>query len=1059
MADNDDILNFTVTSLIEDVLLEHGEELCNVYTSHKSDAKISTKRYEATRWLRKMVGVVAAKDLPAEPSEQNFRMGLRSGIILCNVLKKIEPGSISKVVEAPCDSVVIPDGAPLSQCPYFENIRNFLLVIEERRLPTFEACDLEQGGKLSRVVNCVLALMAYSEWKKAGAKGTFKFEGNPKPSTERKQMVCNSLDMDKCCDLWKEDKEKPVHMRVRDLLSDQKPEDIPVAVEIVLSKLAEAFERRLTSHREKVRVVIANNKKKLQEREALLRARNAEIKPSPKDTSSDTNIKSKTNLKKEEFLKPLAKVNNNEKEENASSETTKKEETKSFSSIMNEMRKKANADIKNPSEVNNEMDRRATIPAKKSVADMVYDQKEKNTTTDTIKSTGNIKNETKNKENISTSLAINEMKDNATIDTMESTSDINDEIEEDEIIDDESISDVEIEMEEDETIDDTLESTSNDDDSLQKKETEWRKEMEKKETERKIAVEKKKEVQRKRDIEKKKEMERQAAEDAKEEEYYNWVNGECERLKLTHAKQERLVDHQHKEIQALKNTFSATKADMELLRTNYQEEVNNLGKHISSLAQAASGYKKVVDENRRLYNQVQDLKGSIRVYCRSRPFLPGTQGKKPSSVDCIDDVTMEVITSAKGGKEQRKSFTFNRVFGPTATQSSVYTDTQPLIRSVLDGYNICIFAYGQTGSGKTFTMTGPENLAPETMGVNYRALNDLFDIQQQRKNMIAYEVCVQMLEIYNEMVRDLLCADGASKKLEIRLGTSNGINVPDATLVPVSTTEDVIRLMTLGHKNRAVGSTAMNDRSSRSHSCVTVHVNGKDLTSGSTVRGCMHLVDLAGSERADKTEATGDRLKEATFINKSLSALGDVIASLAQKSTHVPYRNSKLTLLLQDALGGQAKTLMFIHVSPDPDTVGETISTLKFAERVSTVELGAAKSNKDDTDLKQLKEQVAFLKAALAKEGGDTEDACDGGDEEYDDHDGAASESSEADSNPPKAATSAASKLKKVTTAPAKSPQSKTSSATAKKPAAASSSPASKTGRTSTLDSKKKIGK
>ncbi|MCI04192.1 kinesin-4-like [Trifolium medium] len=157
----------------------------------------------------------------------------------------------------------------------------------------------------------------------------------------------------------------------------------------------------------------------------------------------------------------------------------------------------------------------------------------------------------------------------------------------------------------------------------------------------------------------------------------------------------------------------------------------------------------------------------------------------------------------------------------------------------------------------------------------------------------------------------------------------------------------------------------MNERSSRSHSCLTVHVHGKNLISGGIIRGSMHLVDLAGSERADKTEATGDRLKEAQHINKSLSALGDVIASLAQKNAHVPYRNSKLTQLLQDALGGQAKTLMFVHISPEPDALGETLSTLKFAERVSTVELGAAKVNKDNTEVKDLKEQVLTLSFVL----------------------------------------------------------------------------------------------
>jgi len=163
-------------------------------------------------------------------------------------------------------------------------------------------------------------------------------------------------------------------------------------------------------------------------------------------------------------------------------------------------------------------------------------------------------------------------------------------------------------------------------------------------------------------------------------------------------------------------------------------------------------------------------------------------------------------------------------------------------------------------------------------------------------------------------------------------------------------------------------------------------VQGRDLTSGTGLRGCMHLVDLAGSERVDKSEVVGDRLKEAQYINKSLSALGDVIASLSQKNTHVPYRNSKLTQLLQDSLGnveklasllitsvvvepvmnisllcsgGQAKTFMFVHISPELDAVGETISTLKFAERVASVELGAAKPNKEGSEIRELKEQVS----------------------------------------------------------------------------------------------------
>ncbi|KAJ4974239.1 hypothetical protein NE237_007413 [Protea cynaroides] len=184
---------------------------------------------------------------------------------------------------------------------------------------------------------------------------------------------------------------------------------------------------------------------------------------------------------------------------------------------------------------------------------------------------------------------------------------------------------------------------------------------------------------------------------------------------------------------------------------------------------------------------------------------------------------------------------------------------------------------------------------------------------------------------------------------------------------PVKSTGDVLRLMRIGLTNRAVGSTAMNERSSRSHSVLTVHVRGTDLATGAIFRGNLHLVDLAGSERVDRSEVVGDRLREAQHINKSLSALGDVIFALAQKSPHVPYRNSKLTQVLQSSLGGQAKTLMFVQLNPDADSYSESLSTLKFAERVSGIELGAARSNKEGKDVRELMEQVASLKDTIAK--------------------------------------------------------------------------------------------
>ncbi|KAF8380238.1 hypothetical protein HHK36_027720 [Tetracentron sinense] len=195
----------------------------------------------------------------------------------------------------------------------------------------------------------------------------------------------------------------------------------------------------------------------------------------------------------------------------------------------------------------------------------------------------------------------------------------------------------------------------------------------------------------------------------------------------------------------------------------------------------------------------------------------------------------------------------------------------------------------------------------------------------------------------------------------------NGLAVPDASMHPVNSTTNVMELMTIGLMNRAVGATALNERSSRSHSVLTVHVRGTDSETGSALRGSLHLVDLAGSERVERSEATGDRLREAQHINKSLSALGDVIFALAQKSPHVPYRNSKLTQVLQSSLGGQAKTLMFVQLNPDVDSYSETLSSLKFAERVSGVELGAARSNKEGMDVRELMEQVASLKDTIAK--------------------------------------------------------------------------------------------
>ncbi|TXG51465.1 hypothetical protein EZV62_023989 [Acer yangbiense] len=452
------------------------------------------------------------------------------------------------------------------------------------------------------------------------------------------------------------------------------------------------------------------------------------------------------------------------------------------------------------------------------------------------------------------------------------------------------------------------------------------------------------------------------------------------------------LDFQLGALRELRFSSDSIKQEISKAQKIYSDEFHCIGKKVTFLGDAAENYTAVLAENRKLFNEVQDLRGNIRVYCRVRPFLPG-QTKKQSTIEYIgENGEMIVANPTKPGKEGHRMFKFNKIFSPASTQAEVFSDTKPLIRSVLDGFNVCIFAYGQTGSGKTHTMSGPEGASEEDWGVNYRALNDLFTISQTRRSSITYEVGVQMVEIYNEQVRDLLSSDGTQKKYPFRLdilflileqfyfcfldlhtlgilSTSqpNGLAVPDATMNPVRVTSDVVGLMDIGLKNRSMGSTALNERSSRSHSVVTIHVRGKDLKTGVPMHGNLHLVDLAGSERVDRSEVTGDRLKEAQHINKSLSALGDVIFALAQKSPHVPYRNSKLTQVLQSSLGGQAKTLMFVQLNPDSNSFSESLSTLKFAERVSGVELGAAKSSKEGRDVKELMEQVASLKDTISK--------------------------------------------------------------------------------------------
>lgn len=357
-----------------------------------------------------------------------------------------------------------------------------------------------------------------------------------------------------------------------------------------------------------------------------------------------------------------------------------------------------------------------------------------------------------------------------------------------------------------------------------------------------------------------------------------------------------------------------------------------------AMKQLQSNYEKEVKLRKFYFNMVQELKGNIRVYVRIRPSAPSElAGGYKVVVNAINKEEMEV----EG--DPPKKFEFDTVFGANSTQSEVFADTAPLIDSVIDGYNVCVFAYGQTGSGKTHTMGGSH----DDPGVSKRALRRLFEVLEDRRDKETATVTVSTLEIYCEQIRDLLVSRAVAAKTtyEVRTSGPYGHFVTNLTEREVQSADEIDRIMELASSNRSEGCTNMNQHSSRSHMLLFVLVKTHNIHSGADTFGKLCLIDLAGSERLDKSGAEGQAAKEAASINKSLSAIGDVIAGLSSMSKHVPYRNSTLTFLLQDSMAGQAKVLMFCCVSPVDYNSSESMSSLLFASRARGVSLGQAKKN------------------------------------------------------------------------------------------------------------------
>ena len=320
--------------------------------------------------------------------------------------------------------------------------------------------------------------------------------------------------------------------------------------------------------------------------------------------------------------------------------------------------------------------------------------------------------------------------------------------------------------------------------------------------------------------------------------------------------------------------------------------------------------------------------------------------------------------------EPPKTFTFDRVFDWNSSQEDIYrTTAKTIVDSTLEGYNGTIFAYGQTGTGKSHTMEGKDSPA-ELRGVIPRSFNHIFEAIDAAQDT-DFLVRASYLEIYNEEIRDLL-GKNPNSKLELKEHVDTGVYVKDLTAFVVKGVSEITNVLTVGKKNRTVGATLMNQDSSRSHSLFTITIEQSSRGAEGHIRvGKLNMVDLAGSERQSKTGATGARLKEATKINLSLSALSNVISSLVEsKSSHIPYRDSKLTRLLQDSLGGNTKTLMVANLGPADYNYDETISTLRYANRAKNIK-NKPKINEDpkDTMLREFQDEISRLKAQLRAAG------------------------------------------------------------------------------------------
>ncbi|KAI5006529.1 hypothetical protein ZWY2020_033772 [Hordeum vulgare] len=427
-----------------------------------------------------------------------------------------------------------------------------------------------------------------------------------------------------------------------------------------------------------------------------------------------------------------------------------------------------------------------------------------------------------------------------------------------------------------------------------------------------------------------------------------WIESVSHILKeLTPIKPQKVMEEE------AHNVFECDHCDdteLDIKVAKIQDEMVSLGAQL----------KQKTLQKRESLNNYLDLKGSIRVFCRMRPFNH-EESYSSRTMFTLDESNVFL----KVADTKIRQYKFDKVFDPRSTQGDVFSEVEPVIKSAIDGYNVCIFAYGQTGSGKTYTMEGK----PSDLGVIPRGIQVLFDRASESNNR--FQFTFSMLEIYMGNLQDLLVPGSKNNglknvpSLSIKTDPDGGIEIENLVAVTVNNFQEVKRLYGVGTRLRSTASTMANSTSSRSHCLIRISLTSFDAPERKKARNKIWMIDLGGSERLVKTKATGKRLKEGKAINLSLSALGDVIDALQTKKPHVPYRNSKLTQVLRDSLGCESKTLMLVHIRPNENDLCETICTLGFATRVRSIRLESEESPEVKTRkehlLKELEQTVSNL--------------------------------------------------------------------------------------------------